>query len=112
MKRINLAILVAAILGAFCIIGAGMRLGYAGNAIFLSALFVNRLVIGLVIGLAGGLKLIKNKTWNTILRGAMLGLIISGSFYLTTLFYDTPGFFAGIVYGMIIDYCATRWGKQ
>jgi len=111
MKRINLAILTAAILGVFCIIGAGMRTGYAGNAIFLSALFVNRLVLGLVIGLAGGLKLIKSKQWNTTLRGALIGLIISGSFYLTTIFYDPLGFYAGIAYGVIIDHAATKWGK-
>jgi hypothetical protein len=66
--------------------------------------------MGLVIGLAPYYK-IKNNTRNILLRGAFFGFMISGSFYLATSFKDTPGFIAGIVYGIIIDYVASRYGK-
>jgi hypothetical protein len=46
------------------------------------------------------------------LRGAFLGFIISGSFFLATNFKDVPGFFAGIVYGIIIDFVATKHGEK
>ena len=108
MKRLPLALLTSAILGVFCIIGVSIRLGV--NELFLISTFVNRLIIGLVIGLAPYYK-IKSTTNNIVLRGALLGFIISGSLYLSTNFIDTPGFFAGIVYGMIIDYVATRYSK-
>jgi len=48
-------------------------------------------------------------TQNILLRGAFFGLIISGSFFLTTEFRDFIGFIAGIVYGVIIDYVATKY---
>ncbi|MFC1753224.1 hypothetical protein ACFL96_07490 [Thermoproteota archaeon] len=109
-KRVMIALLAGAILGILCIIGVGLRMGFAGNELFILATWVNRVVMGLVIGLAPYYK-IKNNTKNVLFRGAFLGLIISGSFYLATSFRDTPGFIAGIVYGVIIDYIATRYGK-
>jgi len=74
------------------------------------ATLVNRIVIGLVVGLASSY-IIKDNLKNILLRGGGLGLIVSGSFYLATNFYDTPGFFLGIIYGMIIDYIATKYAK-
>ena len=87
-----------------------MRLGFQGNELFILATFVNRVIIGLVIGLASSY-VMKDNLKNILLRGALLGLFISASFYLATNFYDTPGFVAGIVYGMIIDYIASKSAK-
>ena len=109
-KRLIVSILTGAILGIFCIIGVSYRLGFEGNELFILAIYVNRVVMGLLIGLAPYYK-IKNTTKNILLRGAVLGFIMSGSFHLATAFKDTPGFVAGIVYGVIIDYVATRYGK-
>jgi len=109
-KRLTISIATGAVLGIFCIIGISMRMGFVGNELFILATWVNRLVLGLVIGLAPYYK-IKNSTKNVLFRGALFGFIISGSFYLATSFKDTPGFFAGIVYGVIIDYVATKYGK-
>jgi len=109
-KRLTISIATGAVLGIFCIIGISMRMGFVGNKLFILATWVNRLVLGLVIGLAPYYK-IKNSTKNVLFRGALFGFIISGSFYLATSFKDTPGFFAGIVYGVIIDYVATKYGK-
>jgi len=111
-KRIIIATATGAILGVFCIIGVITRLGFAGNELFILATWVNRIVMGLVIGLAPYYE-IRNTTKNILLRGAFFGLIISGSFFLATDFKDIPGFIAGIFYGIIIDYIATRFfGKQ
>ena len=109
-KRLTISIITGALLGIICIIGISIRMGFAGNELFILATWANRLVMGLVIGLAPYYK-IKNTTKNILFRGAFLGFIISGSFYLATAFKDTPGFIAGIVYGIIIDYVATKYGK-
>ena len=106
-KRLIIATITGAILGIFCIIGISIRLGFAGNELFILATWVNRLIMGLVIGLAPYYK-IKSSTKNVLFRGAFFGFIISGSFYLATAFKDSPGFIAGIVYGIIIDYIATK----
>lgn len=112
MKNRNfLAIITGAVLGVFCIIGVGYRFGFTGNELFLFATWFNRLVMGIVIGLGGGLVLVKNK-YNYLVRGALLGLIISFSWYVATDFRDMTGFLAGIVYGVIIDYVATRFSKN
>jgi hypothetical protein len=110
MKRLTLSIITGAILGVFCIIGISLRLGFVGNELFIFSAWVNRVIIGLVVGLAPYYR-IKESTRNVLLRGAFLGIIISGSFYLATGFKDTPGFIAGIVYGIITDYIATKYGK-
>ncbi|MGC9384798.1 MAG: hypothetical protein ACP5D6_09385 [Kosmotogaceae bacterium] len=110
-KRLLISIVTGAILGIFCIIGVSNRLGFRGNELFILATWINRIIIGLVIGLAPCYK-IKNNTQNIIFRGAFLGFIISGSFFLATEFKDTPGFFAGIMYGIIIDFMATKYEKN
>jgi len=109
-KRLVLAITTGTILGIFCIIGVGYRFGFSGNELFLFATWINRLVIGIVIGLAGSLTIVKNKN-NILIRGVVLGSIISFSFYIATDFRDMTGFIAGIIYGIIIDYIATKYSK-
>jgi len=106
-KRVLIAVVGGAVLGVLCIIGVGTRLGYSGNGILLSAIWFNRVVMGLVIGLAPFIK-IKENLPTAAVRGLILGLIISGSLLLATDFIDIPGFFAGIAYGVIIDLAATK----
>ena len=108
-KRLTISIVTSAILGIFCIIGISLRMGFVGNELFILATWVNRIIIGLVIGLASPIK--TKRISKILLRGALLGFIISGSFYLATSFKDMPGFFAGILYAIIIDYIATRYKK-
>ncbi len=110
-KRIIIAILTWGILGIFCVIGISSRLGFVGNEIFILATWINRVLMGLVIGLAPYYK-IKNNSKNVLLRGLFFGFIISWSFYLSTEFKDTLGFIAGIIYGIIIDYITTRYEQK
>ncbi|MCK5808492.1 hypothetical protein KAH37_05880 [bacterium] len=109
-KRVFISILVGSILGVFCVIGVSKRFGFVGNELFILSTWINRVFLGLVVGLSPYYK-IKESTIKVLLRGAFLGLITGGSFYLATGFKDTPGFVASIVYGMIIDYIATKQGK-
>ena len=112
LKRIGLATLIGAILGIFCILGASGRVGgWLGNEILLIGLWYNRVIMGLLIGFAGNLQFLKKdnspKWLNTILRGAILGALVSLQFYLSTSFLDLLSFLAGILYGIVIDLIIT-----
>ncbi|HCP15254.1 MAG TPA: hypothetical protein DIT32_05740 [Peptococcaceae bacterium] len=104
-KRMKASLLAGAVLGVFCIIGAAARSGYQSSAGFLFSLWYNRLLMGLVIGLA-----LENQPLPKAMgRGAFLGLIVSFAFYCSTGFTDVVSFLAGIAYGMIIEYVAFKF---
>ncbi len=112
-RRIGIALIVGALLGILCIIGVGSRIpgGYS-NIVYLTAVWYNRVLMGLMVGLAGGITLIKsdkNKNYiNAIVRGLLIGLIVSSAtLLLSETILDLMGWFAGIIYGPIIDVVAT-----
>ena len=109
-KRLLLGVISGAILGIFCIIGASTRLGWEGNQLLIFALWYNRLVLGLLIGLAGNLIIIK-QDWNWILRGAGLGLIVSAAYFLTSGASDWVSFIAGVICGVIIEFVLKRYAN-
>ncbi|MFW6281876.1 MAG: hypothetical protein ACOC1O_03670 [bacterium] len=102
--RMKTSIIMGVLLGVFCIIGVVVRFGYKGNAVYLLAMWYNRLLMGIVIGL-----LADRKKIIVLLRGAILGLLVSLAFFISTEFWDPVGFLAGIGYGVIIDYVATNY---
>ena len=110
-KRLAVALITGAILGGLCIVGVSQRVGAAGNELFLFAVWFNRLLMGLVIGLAA---------WNglpwgglgVVLRGATLGAFVALAGALSTGFRDISSFVAGIAYGVVIDGVATRFGRR
>ncbi|MBN1298505.1 MAG: hypothetical protein JW997_02345 [Actinobacteria bacterium] len=104
-KRLIVSIVSGAVLGIVCIIGASIRSGFQSDAIFLFSLWYNRLLMGLLIGLAW--KMINLP--RLLLRGAILGLIVSFAFYSSTGFNDVVSFIAGIVYGIIIEFIAFKF---
>ena len=106
-SRLKFTIITGAILGLVCIIGAGIRMGFAGNLIYLFALWYNRLLMGILIGLTDPLPKMK-----AIFRGALLGLLVSLAFYLSTGFSDIVTFLVGIVYGVIIAFVAMKYDKE
>ncbi len=61
-KRIALSIMPGTILGIFYFHRASVRIGWQGNKLLIFALWYNRLIIGLLIGLAGNLMII-NRDW-------------------------------------------------
>ncbi|MFP4000987.1 MAG: hypothetical protein ACLFSM_06725 [Thermoplasmata archaeon] len=109
-RRVGIGILTGALLGVLCIVGVGTRIGFEGNEMFLFAMWYNRVVMGLLIGLAYDVKII-NSDKNFILRGLILGLVVTLAITLTSDFRDWPSFFAGLAYGPIIDWAATRYGE-
>jgi hypothetical protein len=108
-RRLVVSLVSGALLGIVCIIGVGLRSGgFAGQGLFLLAMWYNRLIMGLVIGLADGLTLADGPA-NRYVRGAILGLAVSLAIFLSTEFRDVVSFLAGVVYGLIIEYVAARY---
>ena len=103
-NRMKLSIVMGALLGVVCILGAQLRSGFEKEALYLFAFWYNRLLMGVVIGFAKETQELKQ----ALVRGAILGLLVSFAFYSATGFEDAVGFAAGIVYGVIIEYAAYR----
>lgn len=108
-RRTSIGLIAGAVLGIFCIIGVNFRMGDQVTGLFLFATWFNRVVMGLMIGFYTPAS--KNLLHSAV-RGGLLGLIVSFSLYSATEFIDTPGFIAGIVYGIIIDVLATKFGGE
>ena len=106
-NHLIVSIITGALLGVICIIGAGIRMGFAGNMVYLFALWYNRLLMGILIGMSDPLPKMK-----AILRGALLGLLVSLAFYLSTGFSDSVTFLVGIFYGAIIALVAKIYGEE
>ena len=102
-KRLKVSIITGALLGIICIIGGGIRMGFSGNALHLFALWYNRLIMGILIGLTKMQPGIKG-----LIKGGALGLLVSLAFYLSTAMYDLVSFLAGIIYGVVIVAVARR----
>ncbi|MGA1795473.1 MAG: hypothetical protein ACMUIL_06375 [bacterium] len=108
-KRLTISVVTGAVLGVICIIGGSVRAGgFAGRGLYLFAMWYNRVIMGLIIGLAGGWRIV-NGSLNRYIRGALLGLLVSLAFFLSTGMRDIVAFFAGIVYGVIIEFAARRY---
>jgi len=104
-QRMKISIVAGALLGVVCILGAQLRSGFEREALYLFAFWYNRLLMGVVIGFAKEAKELKR----ALVRGALLGLLVSFAFYSATGFEDVVGFAAGIGYGIIIEYAAYRF---
>lgn len=103
-KRLKLALIGGAVLGVVCVVGAYLRSGSSASPAFIFALWYNRVIIGLAIG-APWKTTSKNQA---LLRGALLGLMVSFAFYSATGFTDPISFIAGIVYGVILEAWLSR----
>ena len=97
-KRLIVAIILGAILGVFCIMGASIRFQFERDIYYLSSLWYNRVIMGLVIGLTPK----PRAKMVAVVRGALLGAVVSFAFYLGTGLVDHTSFAAGIIYGVII----------
>ncbi len=98
-KRMKVSLIGGVLLGIVCVIGAYVRSGFSASPYFVFSLWYNRVILGLIVG-APWVKLTNNKA---LLRGALLGLLVSFAFYSSTGFADPISFIAGIVYGVILE---------
>ena len=106
-RRMTTALVGGALLGLVCVVGASIRSGFSVSSGFVFSLWFNRVLIGLVVG-APWTATGKGKT---LLRGAVLGLIVSFAFYSSTGFEDPVSFIAGILYGVILEAWLSRSKK-
>jgi hypothetical protein len=112
-KRLLVATGLGALLGIACIIGVSQRLPanpLPNAAIYLTGAWYTRLEMGVMIGLAGKLKLIKSPDHilNRIARGALFGAIASVGFAFFQQVASPLYFVAGIMFGVINDILTTR----
>ena len=121
MKKIYLRTLISAglgaILGIFCIIGVSHRIPaviLTSSSIYLLGAWYNRLIMGIMIGLAGEFHFLGEKFQivESIIRGIVIGAIISVSFSFLQQQPTWTYFFAGIAYGLIIDPVSTLIVKK
>ncbi len=99
-KKLIIGLISGAILGIVCIVGASLRSENQIESLYLFSFWFNRLLIGGVIGISISFK---SLTAN-LLKGFILGTIISFAFYSSTNFSDPMGFVAGAVYGIMIEW--------
>ena len=98
-KRMSWALIGGALLGLVCVAGAYLRSGGEASPGFIFALWYNRVILGLVVGAPW-----RAAGWQrAMLRGVLLGLVVSFAFYSSTGFSDPVSFIAGIVYGVILE---------
>lgn len=98
-KRMKISLIGGVILGLVCVAGAYIRSGFTASPVFVFSLWYNRLIIGLVVGAPWEEK--DKKT--SLVRGALLGFLVSFAFYSSTGFEDPISFIAGILYGVILE---------
>lgn len=118
VKRMIIALVVAALFGIYCAYATNEYLktaeipGLEVSIGYLLTIFYSRLLLGFVIGFVEDVKLIRQRLLNSIIRGTIIGAIVS----LGISFY---GFFTGayifiiygMIYGAIIDLAATKFGS-
>jgi hypothetical protein len=118
-RRVGIGIATGALLGVLCIVGVGTRLfagAYLENMLYLFGMWYNRVIMGLLIGLAGGVMFIDrenpNSLANAALRGLILGVLVSSGIFLADAYQDVMSLLAGFAYGIIIDIVATQLTKE
>lgn len=107
-KRMILSLIIAGLFGVFCAYGTSTVdiPGFEITMPYLLTIFYSRLLIGLVIGLAENIQLLKKELLNSLVRGAIFGAIVS----VSISFYGGGTIFivAGIIYGTLTDLIATK----
>lgn len=102
------ALIGGALLGLICVAGAYIRSGFTASPEFVLSLWYNRLIIGLVVGAPWTI----TSRIKALLRGALVGLLVSFAFYSSTGFVDHISFVMGILYGVILEAWLSRPEKQ
>ncbi|WP_027107852.1 hypothetical protein [Lacticigenium naphthae] len=106
-KRMKVALIGGAVLGVFCVVGAYIRSDFTASPIFVFSLWYNRVIIGLAVGAPWA----ATERSKALVRGALLGLLVSFAFYSSTGFQDPISFVAGILYGVFLEGWLSRTKK-
>ncbi len=83
--------------------------GFQTTIQYLLTIFYNRLLIGFVVAFSESIKILNKDPHNSILRGSLIGAVVSVALFIQT---GSPSFIpAGIVFGAIADFLATKYGS-
>lgn len=113
MKRMAIALVLGALFGLFCVYGTTMVdvPGVEVTMLLLATIFYNRLLIGFVIGLSEDIMLVGGELLNSAVRGGILGVIIGLAITIPGGWDSAILLVFSLVYGVITDVVATRFGK-
>jgi hypothetical protein len=112
-KRMLIAVALGILFGLFCAYGTLIvRIpGLEVTPLLLLAIVYNRALLGFVVGLADGVRLLKGELANAALRGAILGVVVSVALAIPGGWNSFPLLGFGLVYGLIADVLATKFGS-
>jgi hypothetical protein len=104
-RRVLMSIVLGIIFGAICAFGsAGNLPSGVPAAPILATIFYNRVLLGLVIGIAGGIEV------HPALRGTVFGAIVSIAIAIPSgISGGAILIAAGVIYGIITDVLATKY---
>ncbi len=116
-KRLAIATLLGAILGVFCALGVSQRLPaepVPSETLYLVNAWLQRLVMGVMVGLAGGLRIVGelHGSLNALVRGALVGAFTSISFAFFGQQVSVTYLGAGVFFGVINDVVTTRIARR
>lgn len=103
-KRMKVALIGGVLLGIVCVIGAYIRSDFTASPVFVFSLWYNRVIIGLAVGAPWE----ETDRSKALIRGGLLGLLVSFTFYSSTGFEDHLSFVAGILYGVMLEAWLSR----
>ena len=108
-KRMIITLILGLLTGIICAGGTvmGNNPNFQITIEYVIYLVYNRIILGLVIGLAENIKIIKHELANSIIRGAVLGAIVSIILIIIPGLVAISFIIAGIIFGIFIDLIAT-----
>ena len=109
-KRMIITLTLGALAGVTCAIGTliGNNPIFQISLMYLIYLWYNRLMLGFVIGIADNVRIINHDLGNSIIRGALIGAILSIILVIIPGLAAYSFILAGVVFGIIIDLVATK----
>jgi hypothetical protein len=99
INKLTLGLILGGFLGVICIVGANLRSPEPLDNWYLFAFWFNRFLMGFVFAMLP----INISFTKKIIRGILIGLLVSFAFYSATNFNDLMGFIVGGLYGVIIE---------
>lgn len=118
VKRLIISVILGIVFGILCGSGAFILLQgiteIPNLTMYIAGAFYNRIIIGFLVGFAEELKIYKEKDniINSIIRGAILGIIVSSGFAFFNVYVNLLFFIMGIIFGIGNDVISTRFSSS
>jgi len=105
IKRLMICLIFGALAGLYCAFATAAF--NRASLEYLIYIWYNRLILGFVISIADKITIIKNKRGNSIIRGAVIGGLLSIIVVIIPGLAAISYLFVGILFGALIDLIAT-----